>query len=289
MTSPSDPPPVAAAIVLAGGSGRRLGGVDKAALELAGSTLLDRALVAVRAASPVVVVGPARQLPDGVLGTQEEPPGGGPVAAVAAGLAALTDSLLPGADLVVVLACDMPFVDQVAVDSLVDAAQAAGPAADGAAFVDADGRRQHLAAAYDIRALTDAIGSLDRVDGAAMRHVAERLTIIEIETDPETTLDCDTWPDVRRTRNLAKRSVEERCLSSWAEQLCDALGLDLEVEIDPILDLAREAAHNVERPAAPLTTFLVGYAAGVRGGSLDDIADCIDIAAELAVPDDAEA
>jgi hypothetical protein len=72
-------------------------------------------------------------------------------------------------------------------------------------------------------------------------------------------------------------------LSSWAEQLCDALGIDLEVEIDPILDLAREAAHNVDRPAAPLTTFLVGYAAGARGGSQDDIADCIDIAAELAV------
>ncbi len=75
-------------------------------------------------------------------------------------------------------------------------------------------------------------------------------------------------------------------LSSWSEQLCDALGLDLEVEIDPILDLARDAAHGVERPAAPLTTFLVGYAAGVRGGSQDDIADCIDIAAELATPDD---
>jgi hypothetical protein len=71
-------------------------------------------------------------------------------------------------------------------------------------------------------------------------------------------------------------------LTSWAEQLCDALGLDLEVEPDPILDLARDVAHEVERPAAPLTTFLVGYAAGMRGGSIDDIADCIDIASELA-------
>lgn len=75
-------------------------------------------------------------------------------------------------------------------------------------------------------------------------------------------------------------------LSSWSERLCDALGLDLEVEIDPILDLARDAAHAVERPAAPLTTFLVGYAAGSRGGSQDDIADCIDIAAALALPGD---
>ena len=71
-------------------------------------------------------------------------------------------------------------------------------------------------------------------------------------------------------------------LTTWSEKLCDALGLDLEVEIDTILDLAADAAHQVERPAAPLTTFLVGYAAGQRGGAPSDIADCIDIATELA-------
>lgn len=71
-------------------------------------------------------------------------------------------------------------------------------------------------------------------------------------------------------------------LTTWAEQLSDALGLDVEVDIDPILDLARDAAHHVERPAAPVTTFLVGYAAGLRGGSSDDVTDCIDIAADLA-------
>lgn len=76
-------------------------------------------------------------------------------------------------------------------------------------------------------------------------------------------------------------------LSTWAQQLSDALGLeDMEVDIDPILDLARDAAHQIERPAAPLTTFLVGYAAGMRGGSTDDVADCIDIATELATQRD---
>jgi hypothetical protein len=71
-------------------------------------------------------------------------------------------------------------------------------------------------------------------------------------------------------------------LTAWNEQLCAALGLDLDdFEMDVILDLARDAAHEVERPAAPLTTFLVGYAAGLRGGSAVDVADCIDIATEL--------
>lgn len=37
-----------------------------------------------------------------------------------------------------------------------------------------------------------------------------------------------------------------------------------------LLDLARVAAHAVARPAAPLTTFLAGYALGI-GGSLDGL------------------
>lgn len=75
-------------------------------------------------------------------------------------------------------------------------------------------------------------------------------------------------------------------LTSWSAELCDALGLELEVDIDAILDLARDAAHQVERPAAPLTTFLVGYAAGLRGGSPADIVDCVDIATRLTASTD---
>jgi hypothetical protein len=40
---------------------------------------------------------------------------------------------------------------------------------------------------------------------------------------------------------------------------------------DQILDLARDAAHGIGRPAAPLTTFLAGYAAGVRGGGPQEV------------------
>jgi Domain of unknown function (DUF6457) len=61
-------------------------------------------------------------------------------------------------------------------------------------------------------------------------------------------------------------------LHDWIDELCDALELD-DAEIDEglILDVARDAAHAVERPAAPITTFLVGYAAALRGGSVQDI------------------
>jgi Domain of unknown function (DUF6457) len=71
-------------------------------------------------------------------------------------------------------------------------------------------------------------------------------------------------------------------LTEWTEQLSEALAVvDLEFEADAVLDLARDAAHQIDRPAAPLTTFLVGYAAALRGGKPSDLEDCIDIATEL--------
>ncbi len=71
-------------------------------------------------------------------------------------------------------------------------------------------------------------------------------------------------------------------LSRWVDELCSALGIDTPVDRDLVLDLARDAAHGVARPAAPLTTFLVGLAAGLRGGSPDDIAAAARLAKQLA-------
>jgi Domain of unknown function (DUF6457) len=69
-------------------------------------------------------------------------------------------------------------------------------------------------------------------------------------------------------------------LATWTTQLSEALGIEPDFEIDDVLDIARDAAHQVDRPAAPLTTFLIGYAAALRGGSPADVRDCIDIATE---------
>ena len=60
-------------------------------------------------------------------------------------------------------------------------------------------------------------------------------------------------------------------LQEWTDAVQAALGTDTEVDIDLVLDLARDAAHSVARPAAPLTTFLLGYAAAVRGGTPGDV------------------
>ena len=75
------------AIVLAGGSGTRLGGRRKAEIMLGEATLLEHVLRGLPAAIDVIVVGPAPSAPSRtVIVTRESPAGGGPVAALAAGL-----------------------------------------------------------------------------------------------------------------------------------------------------------------------------------------------------------
>jgi hypothetical protein len=68
-------------------------------------------------------------------------------------------------------------------------------------------------------------------------------------------------------------------LDDWISELAGELGVDPDVvDRDLVLDLARDAAHGVARPAAPLTTFLVGLAAGTRGGTPQEIRAAAEIA-----------
>jgi hypothetical protein len=70
--------------------------------------------------------------------------------------------------------------------------------------------------------------------------------------------DVDTEADLRAAR--ARVSIEESGMDEWVAAVRDALGLRTEVDLDVILDVARDAAHAVRRPAAPVTTFLLGAA-----------------------------
>ena len=72
-------------------------------------------------------------------------------------------------------------------------------------------------------------------------------------------------------------------IDEWTEALARELGVDLSVDVRGLLDLARDAAHSVDRPAAPITTFLVGYAAAQRGGGPDAVAQASRQARELAL------
>lgn len=62
-------------------------------------------------------------------------------------------------------------------------------------------------------------------------------------------------------------------IEDWVTALASELGVELDVDVRGLLDLARVAAHSVDRPAAPLTTFVVGYAAGQRGEPVAELSE----------------
>jgi hypothetical protein len=75
-------------------------------------------------------------------------------------------------------------------------------------------------------------------------------------------------------------------LEEWTAAVCADLGLEpASADVTTVLDLARDVAHGVARPAAPVTTYLVGVAVGL-GMTLPDAAGRISaLAAGWRVPD----
>lgn len=236
------------AVILTGGRSSRLGS-DKAASAVGGRPLLQRVASAIPADVELVVCGP---LPPFDLGRpfallREDPPGGGPVAGVAAALPQVTT------DVVVLLATDLPFLGSLPADLV----QRLG---DGEALVavDATGREQPLLAAYRTDALRRAVDDLGEVSGASMRRLLGGLRVDRYRPGAATVdpaLDVDTPADLARARGAAM-------LQDWIDAVRIDLGTTGELDVDTVLDVAKDVAHNVQRPAAPLTTYLLGLAVG---------------------------
>lgn len=210
-------------LILAGGEARRLGGADKPMVEIGGRTLLDRVIEAVQIeaaqdasrsdanadelasanAAPqlppvsVIVVGPERPTRHAVKWVREDPPGGGPVAAIAAGLAACH------AEYVGVFAADLPFLNAATVHSLWTTL-ANSDEHDGAVAVDENGREQWLAAVYRRDALLAKIADQgpDNVRGLPLRRLVEDLRLLRVVPTGQTVLDVDTWEDVAAVRQM---------------------------------------------------------------------------------------
>ncbi|MFE6282767.1 NTP transferase domain-containing protein [Streptomyces sp. NPDC057877] len=265
------------AVVLAGGGARRLGGTDKPGVPVGGRALLDRVLAACADARRTVVVAEPRGTVRPVLWTREDPPGGGPLAALDAGLRHST------ADQVVVLSADLPFLGGRTVGRLLDTLRTSG--AEGAQLTDAEGREQPLVAAYRAAALRRGLAALTEerggLDGLPLRLLTAGLDLTRVP-DPVAAFDCDTWDDIA----IARARIREHghVLDEWISAVKDELGIELDVDKGVLLDLARDAAHNVARPAAPLTTFLVGYAAAqAANGGPEAVAEAARKAAALAL------
>ncbi|MFG2788953.1 NTP transferase domain-containing protein [Streptomyces sp. NPDC048419] len=263
------------AVVLAGGAARRLGGADKPGVHVGGRALLDRVLTACADARTTVVVADARPTARPVLWAREDPPGGGPLAALGAGLRRTTAGEL------LVLSADLPFLGAATVGRLLTALRASD--ADGVLLTDTDGRDQPLVAAYRAEALRRGLAALSTehggLTGLPLRRLTGALDLTRVP-DPVASFDCDTWDDIAAAR--ARIREHGHVLDEWISAAKDELGIDLDVDMRLLLDLARDAAHGVARPAAPLTTFLVGYAAGRAGGGPEAVAEASRKAAALA-------
>jgi molybdopterin-guanine dinucleotide biosynthesis protein A len=183
-----------------------MGGADKPALPVGGQSMLTRVLAAVHDADPQVVVGRVPpDLPVHVFSTREDPPGGGPVAATAAGL-----SLVPeGISMVALLAADLPLLTGEAIDVLRLTVESAPM--QGAVYRDAEGRRQLLCGVWRTAALREAVDRLcaerGSVHGASVRELMEYLRVAEVawrRPGPPPWFDCDTDDDLRTAEEWAR-------------------------------------------------------------------------------------
>ena len=177
-----------AAVVLAGGRASRLGGADKAGIEVAGRTLLAVTLDAVVDAGEVVVVGEPVPTDRPVTFTLESPRHGGPAAALLTGV----DALLRPTRLVAVTAVDMPRLTAGTFARLRDAATGR----DGAALVGPDGRRQ-LVLVLDRARLAEVRPSYEEQHDLAMHRLLDPLDLAGVPAVGDEHRDVDTWRDLR--------------------------------------------------------------------------------------------
>lgn len=198
-------PPNPDAVVLAGGAATRMGGADKPGLTVAGRTLLERVVDTVRVHAPnadVTVVGPERDRPRARY-VREDPPGGGPVPALRAGLPHVR------APWVALLAADLPHLRPDHLAALMEAAHGSRGAAfdgagsdrggfTGAVSVDASGREQWLTGVWRTDTLRTALAAYE---GRSLYRLLGPLNPFHVPlTDVPDDFDVDTPEALERAR-----------------------------------------------------------------------------------------
>lgn len=185
-----------AAILLTGGSARRLGGTDKATLKICGESCFVRVLSALQSATEIIVVGPPLEVTDErITFLQEEPKGGGPVAAIAEALSRIT------ADRVAVVSVDVPLV-LGAVDELMAQWRPTDTA-----LVASDGvHESYLVSIFKVSALRVALQSLPTATNASMKSLLAEMNYRPVRvSNPDMLIDVDTPEDLRRVEEILRR------------------------------------------------------------------------------------
>ncbi|MEU7857291.1 DUF6457 domain-containing protein [Nonomuraea sp. NPDC049141] len=232
-----------------------------------------------------------------IVFAREDPPGSGPVPALRAGLREVT------APRVVLLAGDLPYLRTGHITELLHASsqaaaagrgggdvradvsggdlsgayiggyvsadhESAGDVGGGVVVVDDGGREQWLLSLWPAETLRRA---LDGYTGRSLRGLLGPLVHARVALPGRPWFDCDTMDDLEEARM--------NVLNEWTALACKELGVDpARVDRDLILELTKEVAHGVARPAAPLTAYLLGLAEGAGTAPADAVARITELA-----------
>lgn len=191
-----------AIVILTGGTSRRMAS-DKADLPFGSDhTLLGYILSQIQRDNQVLIAGPPRPYPATYL--REDPPGGGPVAALAAALTRVESEYLA------VLAVDTPFGASWLLH------QRLSPGIDALIPCDDNGREHYLCALYRSAALRDALQVLGTANNASMKDLMNHFGDIEYVRSPSTPelsatellLDVNTPVDLELAHSIRTRLQE---------------------------------------------------------------------------------
>lgn len=253
-------------IIVAGGKATRMGGLDKAMLPLglSGKTLLEDIIRS--CPGTVFVVGNPREIGiDGadVTWVPDLNPDGGPAAGLWSGLTSVTS------EYVFISAADQTLSSET-VSALISAALGS----DGAWAIRSDGSGQPLCACVRTDLLRELLLPTQGVNQSPLRLLST-LKMVGVNVNPDQVVDFDTWQDVAKAVNGSE--AMDQITQMWMTRVATLLDVDPhEVLTSELLDLTREVAHGVERKSAPLTTFLLGYAAGKDSLSPDEVRKLIE-------------
>ncbi|MSV54615.1 MAG: NTP transferase domain-containing protein [Actinobacteria bacterium] len=252
-------------IVVAGGNAMRLGGIDKAMLPLGetGAALLSDVVNA--CPGRVFVLGPQRNLELAqIIWLPDLNPGSGPAAGIWSGLAHVdTEYVFISA------------ADQTLSKETVNAIVAAAQGQEGAWAIRSDGAGQPLCACVRLDRLRELLAPTQGINQSPLRLLSN-LQMVGVSVKPGQVVDFDTWNDVAKAAKESKSM--DQITQMWLARVAAILEVDQhEVPVAELLDLTREVAHGVERKSAPLTTFLLGYAAGAKSLKADEISNLITV------------
>ena len=183
------------ALILTGGTSNRFGS-DKSEAILQGNTLIDYLISSIPAGVPVVIVGPARdEFATTIRVVQEDSPGGGPVAGIAAGLPLIET------EYVSVLATDMPYSAALVPLLMLDLSDEV----DGAIVVDEEGFQQPFSGIYRTLVLKRALEEIAPVSGQSMRKLLNQLHVKQVRLSAD---ERHLLVDIDTPEDLIKASVD---------------------------------------------------------------------------------